>query len=27
VFVFSLLVAVAGYWFFMRAKPAFADVI
>jgi lipopolysaccharide transport system permease protein len=27
VFVISLLTAVLGYWFFMRAKPAFADVI
>ena len=27
VFVFSLLFAVTGYWFFMRSKPAFADVI
>jgi lipopolysaccharide transport system permease protein len=27
VFVVSLLMAVAGYWVFMRAKPAFADVI
>jgi len=25
--VFSAVVAIAGYWFFMRAKPAFADVI
>jgi lipopolysaccharide transport system permease protein len=27
VFVFSLLFAILGYWFFMRSKPAFADVI
>jgi lipopolysaccharide transport system permease protein len=27
VFVFSLVFAVAGYVFFMKAKPAFADVI
>jgi lipopolysaccharide transport system permease protein len=25
--IFSGLVAVLGYWFFMRAKPAFADVL
>lgn len=25
--MFSGLVAVLGYWFFMRAKPAFADVL
>ena len=25
--LFSAATAVAGYWFFMRAKPAFADVI
>ena len=27
VFIFSFLVAVGGYWFFMRTKPGFADVI
>lgn len=27
VFAFSLAIAIGGYWFFMRAKPAFADVI
>jgi lipopolysaccharide transport system permease protein len=27
VVVFSVVVAIAGYWFFMRAKPAFADVL
>jgi lipopolysaccharide transport system permease protein len=27
VFVFSLVFAIAGYAFFMKAKPAFADVI
>ncbi len=26
-FVVSLLIAIAGHWAFMRAKPAFADVI
>jgi lipopolysaccharide transport system permease protein len=25
--VASVVIAVAGYWFFMRAKPAFADVL
>jgi lipopolysaccharide transport system permease protein len=27
IFIISLLTAVIGYWFFMRAKPAFADVL
>jgi lipopolysaccharide transport system permease protein len=27
VLVFSLIVAIGGYWFFIRTKPAFADVI
>ena len=26
-FVISVAIAVAGYWFFVRAKPSFADVI
>jgi lipopolysaccharide transport system permease protein len=27
VFVLSVLAAIVGYWFFMRTKPGFADVI
>jgi lipopolysaccharide transport system permease protein len=27
VFIFSLMFAICGYYFFMKAKPAFADVI
>jgi len=26
-FVFSILMAILGYWFFIRTKPAFADVV